>query len=501
MAYPQKVVIVKSGEKDVEKCFLGYEFSNRRGNEGIHAIQKGRNIDECTKLFDINNYDNPNKASTYVYRAFKGDYTSPVTEEMQSHVNRVSLIDMLNFKRDSFEKNLSLVAKKKVEFNTKWDKRRLASFCQTNPGKDQLSSLDDSYTVSFIEMSSVSNEGYITYKEDKTLRQLKKGSYTLFQDEDIIIAKITPCMENGKCALARNLTNGMAMGSSEFHVLRTNNDIVINDYLFHLLNRQVVRDFAEQNMTGTSGHRRVPIKWYEDLDIPVPPIDVQKQIVEEIGKIEKSNNDAKSLIDKNLSDIRIIINGLGSTVSIEEYFDINTLTLNPTSCWKDEFFTYVDIDSVGKGDGNISFDNKILGKDAPSRARRVAEDRTVIVSTVRPYLKGFAYIESVPDKTIFSTGFALLKSKNEDTYISKLLYYLFMYSDDLMKQMETAMPKAAYPSINKEDIDNFKIPLLTIDEQERIVAQIEALELEITKARTLIENAASEKQAILDKYL
>ena len=501
LAYPQKVVIVKSGEKDVEKRFLGYEFSNRRGNEGIHAIQKGKNIDECTKLFDANNYDNPEKASSYVYRAFKGDYTSPIAEEMHSHISRMPLIDMLNFKRDSFEKNLSLVAKKKVEFNTKWDKRRLDSFCQTNPGKDQLPSLDDSYTVSFIEMSSVSNEGYITYKEDKTLKQLKKGSYTLFQDEDIIIAKITPCMENGKCALARNLTNGMAMGSSEFHVLRTNNDIVINDYLFHLLNRQVVRDFAEQNMTGTSGHRRVPIKWYEDLDIPVPPIDVQKQIVEEIAIVDKSNSDAKFLIDNNISDIRAIINSLVSTASIKEYFDINTQTLNPTSCWKNEFFTYVDIDSVGKGDGIVSFDKIILGKDAPSRARRVAQDRTVVVSTVRPYLKGFAYIESVPDKTIFSTGFALLKSKNEDTYISKLLYYLFMYSDDLMKQMETAMPKAAYPSINKEDIDNFKIPLLTIDEQERIVAQIEALELEITKARTLIENAASEKQAILDKYL
>lgn len=501
LAYPQKVVIVKSGEKDVEKRFLGYEFSNRRGNEGIHAIQKGKNIDECTKLFDANNYDNPEKASSYVYRAFKGDYTSPIAEEMQSYISRMPLIDMLDFKRDSFEKNLSLVAKKKVEFNTKWDKRRLASFCQANPGKDQLSSLDDSYTVSFIEMSSVSNEGYITYKEDKTLRQLKKGSYTLFQDEDIIIAKITPCMENGKCALARNLTNGMAMGSSEFHVLRTNNDIVINDYLFHLLNRQVVRDLAEQNMTGTSGHRRVPIKWYEDLDIPVPPIDVQKQIVEEIEIVDKSNSDAKFLIDNNISDIRAIINSLVSTASIKEYFDINTQTLNPISCWKNELFTYVDIDSVGKGDGRVSFDKIILGKDAPSRARRVALDRTVVVSTVRPYLKGFAYIESVPDKTIFSTGFALLKSKNEDTYISKLLYYLFMYSDDLMKQMETAMPKAAYPSINKEDIDNFKIPLLTIDEQERIVAQIEALELEITKARTLIENAASEKQAILDKYL
>lgn len=119
LAYPQKVVIVKSGEKDVEKRFLGYEFSNRRGNEGIHAIQRGKNIDECTKLFDANNYDNPEKASSYVYRAFKGDYTSPIDEGMQSHISRVSLIDMLNFKRDSFEKNLSLVAKKKVEFNTK----------------------------------------------------------------------------------------------------------------------------------------------------------------------------------------------------------------------------------------------------------------------------------------------------------------------------------------------------------------------------------------------
>lgn len=113
MAYPQKVVIVKSGEKDIEKRFLGYEFSNRRGNEGIHAIQKGKNIDECTKLFDANCYDNPEKASTYVYRAFLGDYTSPIAEVMLSHISRVSLINMLTFNRDNFEKNISLVTKKK----------------------------------------------------------------------------------------------------------------------------------------------------------------------------------------------------------------------------------------------------------------------------------------------------------------------------------------------------------------------------------------------------
>ena len=118
LAYPQKVVIVKSGEKDVEKRFLGYEFSNRRGNEGIHAIQRGKSIDECTNLFDPNDYDNPDKASAYVYRAFKGDYTSPIAEGMQSHISRISLIDMLAFNRSVFEKGISIVAKKKVTINS-----------------------------------------------------------------------------------------------------------------------------------------------------------------------------------------------------------------------------------------------------------------------------------------------------------------------------------------------------------------------------------------------
>lgn len=491
LAYPQKVVIVKSGEKDVEKRFLGYEFSNRRGNEGIHAIQKGKNIDECTKLFDANNYDNPEKASSYVYRAFKGDYTSPIAEEMQSYISRMPLIDMLNFKRDSFEKNLSLVAKKKVEFNTKWDKRRLASFCQTNPGKDQLSSLDDSYTVSFIEMSSVSNEGYITYKEDKTLRQLKKGSYTLFQDEDIIIAKITPCMENGKCALARNLTNGMAMGSSEFHVLRTNNDIVINDYLFHLLNRQVVRDFAEQNMTGTSGHRRVPIKWYEDLDIPVPPIDVQKQIVEEIAKVDISVSDAMLRIDKCESDIESLLSSLNFAGSA-----LNTIAPFATKSIK-----YSDIES----ETYITTDNMLQDKlgilpfEGVANISSITEYKPedILISNIRPYLKKIWFADKDGG---CSKDVLVLRSADTNKYMPKYIFYM-LRRDAFFDYVMEGKKGIKMPRGNKDDIMKYEIPMPNIDEQKRIVAQIGVLESEITQARTLIENAASEKQAILDKYL
>lgn len=491
LAYPQKVVIVKSGEKDMEKRFLGYEFSNRRGNEGIHAIQKGKNIDECTKLFDADSYDNLEKASTYVYRAFKGDYTSPIAEAIQSHISRIPLTDMFNFKRDSFEKNLSLVAKKKVEFNTKWDKRRLASFCQTNPGKDQLSSLDDSHTVSFIEMSSVSNDGCITYKEDKTIKQLKKGSYTLFQDEDIIIAKITPCMENGKCALARNLTNGLAMGSSEFHVLRTNNDIVINDYLFHLLNRQIVRDFAEQNMTGTSGHRRVPIKWYEDLDIPVPPIDVQKQIIEEIAKVDKSVSGAMLQIDKCESDIESLLSSLNFADS----------TLNTIAPFATKSIKYSDIES----ETYITTDNMLQNKlgvlpfEGVANISSITEYKPedILISNIRPYLKKIWIADKEGG---CSKDVLVLRSADTSKYLPKYIFYM-LRRDAFFDYVMEGKKGIKMPRGNKEDIMKYKIPMPNIDEQKRIIAQIEALELEITKARTLIENAASEKQAILDKYL
>lgn len=503
LAYPQNVVIVKSGEKDIEKRFLGYEFSNRRGNEGIHAIQKGKNIDECTKLFDANRYDNPEKASTYVYRAFKGDNTSSIVESMLQHISRVPLIDMLTFDRETFEKNISLNAKKKVEFNTKWTLLTIDSITESIESGSRPKGGVQSNLKGILSLGGEhidNNSGYINLSSPKFVDEIffNNSKTGIIKDNDILLCKDGAL--TGKVALVRNeFGNQKAMVNEHIYILRCNNTIT-QKYLFVVLHSNKGQIIIKDKVTGAA-QGGLNLTNLKSIKLPLPPIDVQKQIVEEIGKVEKSNSDAKYLIDKNLSDIRTIIDGLDSTVSIKECFDINTLTLNPTSCWKDEFFTYVDIDSVGKGDGSISFDKKILGKDAPSRARRVAEDRTVVVSTVRPYLKGFAYIDSVPEKTIFSTGFALLKSKNEENYISKLLYYLFMFSDNLMKQMETAMPKAAYPSINKEDIDNFKIPLLTIDEQKHIVDQIEALESEITKARTLIENAANEKQAILDKYL
>ena len=129
----------------------------------------------------------------------------------------------------------------------------------------------------------------------KKLGELRKGSYTYFAENDIIIAKITPCMENGKCAIAKGLTNGIGMGSSEFHVFRINPKFS-TEFVFAYLNRDTIRKEAAQNMTGASGHRRVPISFYENIQIPFLQLAKQRQIVSEIEIYKQKISEAKTIM-------------------------------------------------------------------------------------------------------------------------------------------------------------------------------------------------------------
>jgi restriction endonuclease S subunit len=177
----------------------------------------------------------------------------------------------------------------------KYPEKKIAEIAIINPSKSEIKDVDDNTLISFVEMASVSDEGFIAHKVDKPLKDMRKGGYTYFAENDIIIAKITPCMENGKCAIATGLTNGLALGSTEFHVFRPKQEI-IGKYLFSFLNRATLRKEAEQNMTGSSGHRRVPASFYESYKIPLPSLAEQARIVNEIEAIEAKINEAKNII-------------------------------------------------------------------------------------------------------------------------------------------------------------------------------------------------------------
>ena len=177
-----------------------------------------------------------------------------------------------------------------------YTEKKISDISFINPSKSELKNVDENILISFIGMASVSNDGFIEQKQDRKLKDVRKGSYTYFRENDIIIAKITPCMENGKCALAKSLTNQLAMGSSEFHVIRCN-ETVLSEYIFALINRERMRKEAEKNMTGSSGHRRVPASFYENYKIPVPDLKTQQTLVSEIEKLEQKIQTAQAIIN------------------------------------------------------------------------------------------------------------------------------------------------------------------------------------------------------------
>ncbi|WP_211101724.1 restriction endonuclease subunit S [Azospirillum brasilense] len=148
--------------------------------------------------------------------------------------------------------------------------------CDINPKGD---SIDPLTPVSFVPMPAVSDEqGIILEHGVRPFGEVAKG-YTRFQDGDVIFAKITPCMENGKIAVARGLHNGLACGSTEFHVLRPRENVVLADYLWRFLRRQSFRDEAQHHMSGAVGQQRVPVEFLKKTLVPLPPFEEQRRIV------------------------------------------------------------------------------------------------------------------------------------------------------------------------------------------------------------------------------
>ena len=180
--------------------------------------------------------------------------------------------------------------------------------------------------------------------------------------------------------------------------------------------------------------------------------------------------------------------------NLGSYIYLNELTLNPSK-WDKEII-YVDISSVEKNTGIISYSDKIIGKKAPSRARRIAKDHSVLISTVRPNLKGFAYVEKEVKDAIYSTGFAVLRPKNEGVLNSKYLYYVFMYLDVVMSQIKAMMPKGAYPSINANNIKKIRIPLPNADIQSSVIRSIETIEKKFNNSRMKVEDLQKEAMKV-----
>jgi type I restriction enzyme S subunit len=176
-----------------------------------------------------------------------------------------------------------------------WIKVPISQVAEVNPRKSVDLSGDD--PVSFVPMAAVDEvSGTIASPIDRPYNEVSKG-FTHFRDEDVIFAKITPSMENGKSAVARDLTNGTGMGSTEFHVFRSYGAIE-PEYLWRHVRQQSFRDEAQSVMSGAVGQQRVPADWLKEHVIPLAPMAEQRRIVEKVDSLTASTARARKELDR-----------------------------------------------------------------------------------------------------------------------------------------------------------------------------------------------------------
>ena len=192
-----------------------------------------------------------------------------------------------------------------------WEVKQLSTCCTINPRKSEINYFLDDFQVSFVAMPGVSANGDIDTTEIRDYKEVKIG-FTYFYENDVLFAKITPCMENGKGAIARSLKNNIGFGSTEFHVLRPMEGVSNSEWLYHLTALPVFRKNAEKNMSGSAGQKRVPTSFLDKFMVSLPPLSLQTQFASIVTKIEEQ----KALVKKAIDETQYLFDSLMS-----EYFE------------------------------------------------------------------------------------------------------------------------------------------------------------------------------------
>ena len=242
----------------------------------------------------------------------------PTLEEQENIANLLDKIStIILVRQQQLQKLDELVKARFVEMfgmpgtDTKgWGLQYLGTCCELNPKKGTDKRLVSGLSVSFVPMPAVSESGKIDASQIKAYDEVKTG-FTYFAENDVLFAKITPCMENGKGAVAVGLCNNIGFGSTEFHILRPINNKSNPYWLYSLTSFDAFRKDAADNMTGSAGQRRVPAVFLEKYKVTLPPIELQNQFAAFVEQTDKS----KVAVQKSLDEAQLLFDSL-----MQQYF-------------------------------------------------------------------------------------------------------------------------------------------------------------------------------------
>ena len=347
----------------------------------------------------------------------------------------------------------------------------IGEVCQINPRKSELAGLDPATRVSFVPMADL-KEHRITFQplQEKVLSEVS-ASYTYFRNNDVLLAKVTPCFENGKAGIACGLLNGIGFGSSEFHVLRSG-ELVLPEWIYFCVTHSQFRHSGIAQMTGTGGLQRVPRDFVKHFQIPLPPLDVQQEIVAEIEGYQKVIDGARAVVENYRPHIHIDPDW--PMVRLGEVAEIIAGQSPPGSSY--------NVKGVGTPfyQGKTEFGKMFIGKPVKwtTDPRRFAEQNDILMSVRAPV----GPINFATQQICIGRGLAAIRPCLRQLNSAYAFYVLRGMASEI-----TGSAGATFASINKGDIEKIIVPLPSLDVQKEIVAEIEVDQEVIHANRGLVQ--------------
>lgn len=504
---PQSVIVVKSPTKTAEtKKFLGYEWSNRKGSEGIkylgavmedddNEIAANKGIQQIqTPLFDPQNLFNEEKINTLIRKNYYGEDVD-VPEEIGEYVDSYLLEDMLDFKRVDFDKAIKttpILVYPKIE-------------CKEGTSTEKLSVVAP-YVTTSIKMSSISVADYIS---TENLLQNRAGvvayegvpnidSITEFKKGDILVSNIRPYLKkiwmadrNGGC-------------SKDVLVFRNSKPKeILNDYLKVIMSTDTFFDYM---MVGKKGVKmpRGDKKIIPNFEIPIPSSDIQKKIAAECKKVDEEVIEKQGESNALMHTVISTMNSLTySTVKLAELCKQINNGLNIKQSIMAKGLPITRIETIATGTLNrdkMGYGNLMssVGKES-----YLLENGDILMSHINShkFVGKCALVNDIADGEEIIHGMNLLRIRVNERVLPEYLYLYFL-SDRFKTSIEPYITDAVnQSSINVTNLSSIEIPIPSLEDQRELVSNLMDKLIQVNQCKEYIQSANSLKQTILDKYL
>lgn len=485
LTHDQEIVLVKSGKGKEEKKFLGYEFSERRGHEGLHWLPGG------TMLYNENDLLDAQKVSSYIYRAFRGE-KSEIAPSLENHVFYGRLCQFFEYGTNKFDKKINLGQTVKIQ--SQYPLKPLSEFVNIMSGvtyekDDQVYEETDNIILTadnILPDGTFKITKQIYLKADMTLDSSKK----LLKDDIFICMSSGSKSHVGKCAIIPEDTPYFAGGF--MGILRKKTRDIQTKYLWSVLVSKQYRLLLGQDSTGANINNIGSKLW--GLKIPVPPIQIQQKIVNEIEDIESK----EEVLHERLSHVQLEISKV-----IEHCYQIgiDSAKLRTVAAYSAE---KISADRLDK-DTYVGVDNllpNVAGKRASefvptSGAVTAYYPGNILLSNIRPYLKK-AWLA---DNHGGASGDVLVLAVDEKKAVPGYIFALVSTDKFFDYEMQNIGSDVKMPRADKRKVLDFSIPLLPLDEQQKIASEIQQTENQIARLNTQLAALKEERNLVLKKYL